>query len=210
MIKILIADDHKIMREGLKQLFALTEDVVVAGEATNGGQVLEQLRNHHYDLLLLDVSMPGINGDELIKRIHDRYPGMPILVLSMHNEPKVARSKLQAGALGYLTKDSDPQMLIDAIRKVAKGKRFISAELAERMAFAIDAELTGAPHERLSRRELHILRLLVKGDNVTCIARELAISDKTVSSHKARLMKKLGIDSNAKLVRYAVENGLVE
>jgi DNA-binding NarL/FixJ family response regulator len=210
MIRVLIADDHGIVREGLKQLFSLGGDIVVAGEAINGAQVLDALRAGGIDLLLLDMTMPGINGAELIHRIRGHYAELPILVLSMHNELQVARRALTAGAGGYLTKDSDPKTLMDAIRKVASGGRFIDPVLAERMVFDAGAGIERAPHELLSEREFSILRLLVAGKGVNDIADELAISNKTVSTHKARLMQKMNCRSNAELVRYAVAHGLIE
>lgn len=210
MIRVLIADDHAIVREGLKQLFALDKDFAVAGEAVNGGQVLEVLREGGVDLILLDMTMPGISGANLISRIrlHNEYP--PILVLSMHNEPQIARRAITAGAAGYLTKDSGPEMLRMAMRKVASGGRFIDPELAESLVF--DAGLSGQrlPHELLSDREFHILRLFVRGRSINDIAEELSISNKTVSTHKTRLMQKMSFNNNAELVRYAVAHGLIE
>lgn len=210
MIRILIADDHGIVREGLKQLFSLSSDFSIAGEAVNGAQVIDALRAGDIDLLLLDMTMPGINGAELIHRIRAHHPGLPILVLSMHNELQVARRALNAGATGYLTKDSDPKALMSAIRKVASGGRFIDPVLAERMVFDTGGDGERAPHELLSEREYSIFRLLVAGKGVNDIADELAISNKTVSTHKARLMQKMNCQSNAELVRYAVTHGLIE
>ncbi len=209
MIRLLIADDHAIVRSGLKQLFALSPDVVVTAEAANGAQVLAALRDNAYDVLLLDVSMPGISGADLISRIRAHYPDLPVLILSMHNESQIARRNLKAGASGYVTKDSDPDMLLEAIRKVAAGGRFITPELAEKMAFDV-GNPNAVPHERLTSRELHILQLLAKGRSLNDIAQELSISNKTVSTHKARLMQKMRIDSNAKLIRYTVMHGLAE
>lgn len=209
MIRILIADDHAIVREGLKQLFALCADVSVAGEAMNGTQVLEAARNTEIDLLLLDMTMPGISGVELITRVRAENASIPILVLSMHNEPQIARRALAAGASGYLTKDSDPEMLLAAIRKVASGGRFIDPGLAESMVFDSGENGERPPHELLSEREFHILRLLVQGKSVNEIADELSISNKTVSTHKARLMQKLNFQNNAELVRYGIAHGLV-
>lgn len=209
MIRVLIADDHGIVREGLKQLFSLATDIAVAGEAVNGAQVLDAVRGGGIDLLLLDMTMPGINGAELIHRIRSHHPDLPILILSMHNELQVARRALAAGATGYLTKDSDPKTLMSALRKVASGGRFIDPALAERMVFDASSG-ERAPHELLSEREFSILQLLVAGKGVNDIADELAISNKTVSTHKARLMQKMNCHSNAELVRYAVAHGLVE
>lgn len=208
MIRLLLADDHTIMREGLKQLFSLAPDLVVVGEAQSGAQAIEHLRQGGVDVLLLDMNMPGINGEDLVARIRSHHPGLPILVLSMHNEPQIAQRALKAGASGYLTKDRDPETLLAAIRRVAAGGRFIDPILAEQMAF--EASGLGRPirHDCLSDRELQVLRLFSCGLTVNDIATQLAISNKTVSTHKARLMEKMGFASNADLVRYAVVHGL--
>ncbi|MBI5005506.1 MAG: response regulator transcription factor [Nitrosomonadales bacterium] len=207
MIKVFIADDHAIVREGLKQLLALSS-VTLVGEAVSGAQLLESLRKVTADLLLLDMTMPGISGVELIERVRAQDPRLPILVLSMHNEPQIARRALTAGASGYCTKDSDPEVLIEAIRKVASGGRFIDPVLAESMAFDTGQHAQYQPREVLSDREFNILRLLVQGKSVNEIAAELVISNKTVSTHKARLMQKLNLKNNAELVRYGVDHGL--
>ncbi len=210
MIRLLIADDHAIVRSGVKQLLALTNDVEVAGEATNGTQVMEQLRQTAFDLVLLDLNMPGICGVDLITRIRMHDARLPILVLSMRNEAQVARGVLKAGATGYLTKDSEPETLMMAIRKTAAGGRFIDAMLVEQIVFEVDTPGQFQAQERLSSREFHILSLLARGKSVNRIADELAISNKTVSTHKARLMQKMNFRSNAELVRYGVTHGLVE
>ncbi len=206
MIRLLIADDHAIMREGLKQLIGLDPLLQVSAEAENGAQVLERLREGEYDLLLLDMSMPGICGEALIARVHTGHSKLPILVLSMHNEPQIALRALRAGASGYLTKDHNPETLLAAIHKVAKGGRYIDPRLAEQIALAnTDPE---QPVEALSDREFQILRLLGQGLGVNQIADQLVISNKTVSTHKTRLMKKMGFQSNADIVRYAMNKGL--
>jgi len=210
MIKLMIADDHAIVREGLKQLFSLYSDISVVGEATNGSDVLVNLRTQTIDLLLLDMTMPGISGVELITRIRAQNATLPILVLSMHNEVQIARRALSNGASGYLTKDSDPEVLLAAIRKVAGGGRFIDPDLAEAMAFDNGKTEQAEPHELLSEREFQILRLLVGGKSVNDIADELSISNKTVSTHKTRLMQKLSVSNNAELVRYGLDNGLID
>jgi DNA-binding NarL/FixJ family response regulator len=209
MIRLLMADDHAIVREGMKQLFSLTPDIEVVGEAVNGGEVLDAVRKGGFDLLLLDMTMPGINGVELIGRIHAQQPKLPILVLSMHNEAQTASRALRAGAAGYLTKDIDPKRLLAAIHKVAAGGRCLDAAVAESIAFDA-SDGTGPLHERLSDREFEILKLLAKGQGVNEIAALLSISNKTVSTHKARLMEKMDIRTNAELVRYALNNGLID
>ena len=210
MTQVLIADDHAIVRGGLKQLLALAEDITVAGEATNGAQVMELLHTATFDLLLLDMTMPGICGVDLIARIRAHDPKLPILVLSMRNEAHVARGALKAGANGYLTKDNEPEVLLAAIRKTAAGHRFIDPLLVEDMVFETDRADARPAHELLSNREFHILSLLVRGKTVNDIAHELAISNKTVSTHKARLMQKMNFHSNAEMVRYGIAHGLSE
>jgi len=210
VIRVLIADDHVIVRNGLKQLFGLMGDITVAGEATNGDEVLEALKHGHFDLLLLDLTMPGLSGVNLIGRILASHSKLPILVLSMHNELQIAKRVLQAGAAGFVTKGSEQDTLMSAIRKVAAGGRFVDPTVAEQMMFEKPAEGESAPHERLSERELHIMKLFANGKGINEIAAELFISNKTVSTHKARLMQKLNFQSNAELVRYAADHGLVE
>jgi DNA-binding NarL/FixJ family response regulator len=208
VIRILMADDHALVREGLKQLFALGCDVEVAAEATDGANVLELLQHGHFDLVLMDMTMPGISGINLIEHICARQDAPPILVLSMHNEVQMARRALAAGASGYLTKDCQPEMLIAAIHRVASGARFIDMDLAHQMVLDAGSPERKPPHERLSERESQILRLLVGGMSINDIAKELSISNKTVSTHKARLMQKMTLQSNAELMRYAFLHGL--
>lgn len=209
MIQLMIADDHAIMREGLKQLFALAGDLQVVAEAENGVLLLDRLRLGGIDLLLLDMSMPGISGDDLVARIRAHYPQLPILVLSMHNEVQIAQRALKSGASGYLTKDRDPETLLAAIRRVAAGGRYIDAALAEQMAFAATGLGPSSQHSALTDRELQVLRLLARGMSVSRIATELVISHKTVSTHKARLMEKMGFISTADIVRYAMAQQLL-
>jgi DNA-binding NarL/FixJ family response regulator len=207
----LIADDHVVVRSGLKQLFALMGDIVVAGEAANGEEVLAALKQENqHDLVLLDLTMPGISGITLIAEIRALYPKLPILVLSMHNELQIAKRVLQAGAAGFVTKGSMQDILMDAVHKVAGGGRFIDPMIAEQMMFEKAPAVDLAPHEQLSERELQILKLFAKGHGINEIAEELYISNKTVSTHKARLMQKMGFASNAELVRYAADYNLVE
>lgn len=210
MIKILIADDHVLVRGGLKQLFALMDDIVVAGEATNGQEVLEALRHGSFDLILLDLTMPGISGVSLIGHIRALNATLPILVLSMHNELQIAKRVLLAGASGFVTKSSMQDVLLNAVRKVAAGGRFVDPAIAEQMMFEKPVSGEIAPHERLSERELHIMKLFAKGRGINEIAEELFINNTTVSTHKARLMQKMNFQSNAELIRYTVDQGLIE
>ncbi len=208
MIRLLIADDHTIMREGLKQLFMLVADVRVVAEAESGTQLIELLRQVEIDLLLLDMNMPGISGEILIARLHVQYPKLPILVLSMHNEIHIAQRALRAGALGYLTKDRDPETLLVAMRRVVSGQRYLDPALAEQIALQSSGLKQQTYVESLSDREFQILRLLAHGMSVNQIAEQLVISNKTVSTHKTRLMEKMGFSSTADIVRFAMTLGI--
>ena len=209
MIRLIIADDHAIVRGGLKQIFALAPDLEVVGEAVSGSEVLACLRQEPFDLLLLDLNMPGISGADLIQRVKAHRADLPILVLSMHNEPQVAARALKAGANGYITKDCEPDILLTAIRKVAAGGQYIAPELAEKMVFDATFTAQRPPHSLLSARELEVFRLLTTGRSVNDIATELTISNKTVSTHKVRLMEKMNLASMADLMRYAMEHKLL-
>lgn len=209
MIRVLLAEDHKIVREGIKQLIGLASDLLVVGEAGNGPDVLTQLRLIQCDVLLLDISMPGLNGLELISRIRTQENAPAILMLSMHDEAQMAARALKAGAAGYATKDSDPALLLTAIRKVAGGGRYIDPQLADRMVFEVGLTDSRPAHAQLSEREYQVFERLVHGTNVNDIAQQLAISAKTVSTHKVRLMQKLQTHSMAEMVRYAIEHQLL-
>ena len=204
MIRVLVADDHKLVREGLKQILAAAADVEVAGEAADGDQALALAKANHYDLALLDMSMPGLAGIDLIKRLKLEKPALRLLVLSMHGEQQYAARALKAGASGYLTKDSAAEQLLVAIRKVAAG--------GVRSSEAGAASLVegGGAHAALSDREFEVLRLLAGGHGPTEIGERLHLSVKTVSTHKARILQKLGLGSTAELVRYALENDLLD
>jgi DNA-binding NarL/FixJ family response regulator len=205
VIRLVIADDHAIVRGGLKQIFALAADLEVVGEAVNGGEVLDCVRLEQFDLLLLDLNMPGISGADLIRRVKAHRSDLPLLVLSMHNEPQVAARMLRAGANGYITKDCEPDILLAAIRKVAANGRFIAPELAEQMVFDVTSTAPRPPHSLLSNREFEVFGLLSSGKSVNQIAAQLAISNKTVSTHKVRLMEKMNLSNMADLLRYAIE-----
>jgi DNA-binding NarL/FixJ family response regulator len=195
------------VRVGLKQLFSQCDEIDVCEEVSNGGQVLEALRKSAYDLLLLDIAMPGINGLDLISRISLRYPSQRILIFSMHKETNMVSRALKAGAHGYISKDSEPNALIMAVRTVAGGGRFLDPSLGVQIVFDID-EANSPSSDSLTDREFGVLRMLVRGLKVSEIAEELSISNKTVSTHKNRIMKKLDVDNNAELIRYAIQNGL--
>jgi DNA-binding NarL/FixJ family response regulator len=209
MIRLVIADDHAIVRGGLKQLFALTPDLEVVGEAVNGSEVLERVRHDPFDLLLLDLNMPGISGADLITRVKAHRSDLPILVLTMHNEPQVATRMLKAGATGYISKDCEPDILLAAIRKVAANGKYIAPDLAEQMVFDLTSTAQCPLHSLLSERETEIFRLLTTGKGVNEIALQLAISNKTVSTHKVRLMEKMNLSSMADLMRYAMQHAIL-
>jgi DNA-binding NarL/FixJ family response regulator len=207
MIRVLLADDHEIVRDGLKRILGACSDVQVTGEAANGDEALALARAHDYDLALLDMSMPGLSGIDLVKRLKAEKPRMKLLVLSMHGEPQYAARALKAGAAGYLTKDSAAEQLVGAIRKVAAGGVLVSEAAAAGLLAASTGE--GPPHSRLSDREFEVFKQLAGGASPTEIARRLHLSVKTVSTHKTRIQEKLGLASTAELVRYALEHQLL-
>jgi len=208
VIRVVIADDHQILRQGLAQLLQAAGDIEVVGEAADGHQAFELVRALVFDVLLLDMSMPGRSCVDLIRQIKAERPKLRILVLSMHEEHQYAVRALRAGASGYLTKESAAGELVAAIRKVAGGGAVISAEVAERLAQDAMPHAEGPPHRALSNREYEVLRLLVNGKSVTEIGAALHLSSKTISTHKARLMEKLGVENNAELIHYAVKHRL--
>lgn len=210
MIRILVADDHTLVREGLKQILASAADLVIGAEAVDGDQALARVRDEDFDLALLDMSMPGLSGIELIKRLKLEKPKLRILVLSMHGEQQYAVRAYKAGASGYLTKDSASAELVAAIRKVAAGGVYISAAAAEQLALGAMQNDTGLPHKSLSDREFEVLRLLVEGVSLTAIAEGLHLSVKTVSTHKTHILQKMNMTSTAELVRYALEHRLMD
>ena len=204
-IRVLIADDHKLVRDGLKRILASTPDLEVAAEAANGDEALQLVRANDYDVALVDMSMPGLSGIDLVKRLKIEKPALKLLVLSMHGEHQYAARALKAGAAGYLNKDSAGEQLLAAIRKVAAG----GVHITEAAAATLLQGQGGATHESLSDREFEVMRLLVEGLGPTQIADRLHLSVKTVSTHKTRILEKLGLKSTADLVRYAMENKLV-
>lgn len=210
MIKIIIADDHAVVRGGLIQLFSLIDDISVVGEAANGNELVELVMEKTANLIVLDLTMPGLSGVNLIMRLRSLRPETNILVLSMHDSWQVAKRTFQAGANGFVTKSSEQELLLAAIYKVAAGVRFIDPVLAEQMMFDKPAPVGHAPHETLSERELQILVLLAKGMGINEIADNIFISNKTVSTHKTHMMRKMNFRNNAEMVRYAAEHGLVD
>ena len=208
MTRILIADDHAIVRDGLRRILQSAPGIEVAGEAVNGDEVMARVREGGFDLLLLDMSMPGKSGIELIKWTVATRPDLAVLVLSMHQEEQYAVRAIRAGASGYVTKESAASLLVAAIRKVAEGGMYISAGVAEQLALNLRPQTTDLPHQRLSDREYEVFALLVTGASVSDIAARLHLSGKTVSTHKARILEKMAMDSVADLVRYAMAHKL--
>ena len=210
MISIVIADDHAIVREGLKRIVSEAKDMKVVGESANGAEVMQRVRELDFDILVLDLSMPGRSGMELIKLVKSEKPKLRILVLSMHEELQYAVRSIKAGASGYLTKESAPAELTQAIRKIAGGGAYVTAEVAEQLALGAMPGNQSQPHESLSDREFEVFQLLAAGESVTDIATRLKLSVKTVSTHKANLMQKLGLSNQTELVRYALKHGLAD
>ena len=210
MIRIVIADDHTIVREGLKQILAAAGDLNVVGEARDGQEVMQQVRDNDFDVLLLDMSMPGKSGTELIKQVKDEKPKLRVLVLSMHEEHQYAVRAIKSGASGYLTKDTASTQLVTALRKVSAGGAFISAEVAEALALSARSQREGPPHTALSDREYQVFQMLASGTSVSEIASRLNLSVKTVSTHKARLLEKLGARNQTELVHYALKHRLID
>ena len=209
MINILIADDHTVVRQGLKQILSRDKQMSVVAEAANGNEVLRALERAKVDVLILDITMPGRNGLDVLKEVKRNYPALPVLVLSMHPEDQFAIRMLRAGASGYITKESAPEELIEALGKVCGGRKYVSPQLAERLATFIEDDNTRAPHERLSDREFEILRMLALGKTVTEVADELLLSVKTVSTYRSRVLDKMKMTTNAELTRYALQSGLI-
>ena len=209
-IRVLIADDHAIVRQGLRQILSDTPDLTVSGEAENGVQAVQMVRAGEWDVVLMDVSMPDRNGIDALKLIKKEYPRLPVLILSMYPEEQYAIRALKAGAAGYLTKQSAPELLVTAIRQVASGKKYVSPSLAEELANAIGDDNERLPHEKLSDREYQTLCMIASGKTPTEIAEALNLSVKTVSVYRARLLEKMNLRNNAELTHYGLKHGLAE
>jgi DNA-binding NarL/FixJ family response regulator len=210
MLRILIADDHPIVRQGLKQIIAETSDMIVAEEANNGLEVLSKVGASNCDVVLLDISMPGRNGVDILRQLKNERPRLPVLILSIHPEEQYAVRALRSGASGYLTKESAPDELITAIRKVSMGGKYVSSSLAERLAYELESIDEQLPHKTLSDREYQIMVLIASGKTVTEIAEELLLSIKTISTYRSRIMEKMKMKNNAELTYYAIKNRLVD
>ena len=210
MLRILIADDHPVFRRGLKQIIAETSDIVVADEAADGFEVLNKAKVGDFDVVILDISMPGKTGIDVLAQLKYERPELPVLMLSMHPEEQYAVRALRAGASGYLTKESAPDELVAAIRKVSTGGRYVSASLAEKLASILQKGGGELPHQTLSDRELHVMRLIASGKTVSEIARELSLSVKTISTYRSRILYKMKLKNNVELANYATQNRLIE
>lgn len=208
--RILIVDDHAIVREGLKQILAEVDDIVVAGEADCSSRALQIARLEPWDMVLMDISMPDRSGLETLELMRKEHPGIKVLMLSMHRETQYAVRALKTGAAGYLNKQSAPDQLVDAIRLVASGKKYISPEVAQELASQVSGEREGLPHEGLSNREYQTLCLIASGLPVSAIADQLALSVKTISMYRARLLKKMQLKNNSELTHYAIKQGLLD
>jgi DNA-binding NarL/FixJ family response regulator len=209
MIRILVADDHAVVRQGVIQILAEVRDMLVKDEAQNSAEALDKVLKYEYDVVLLDISMPGRSGLEVLEDIKSQRPKLAVLILSMHPEEQYAVRALRAGASGYLTKASAPQELIGAIRKVAQGGKYVTASLAEKLADELDVDIKKLPHERLSNREDQVMMMLAGGKSVSDIAEELCLSVKTISTYRTRILSKMGMKKNAELTLYAVQNKLI-
>lgn len=210
MIKILIADDHPIVREGLKQILSETDDIKIKDEASNGLEVIDYITKNDYDVVLLDISMPGRDGVDVLRDVKTYKPKTPVLILSMYPEEHYAIRIIRGGAAGYVTKSSAPDELISAIRKVAKGGKYISDSLAVQLTYELDRDADRPLHNILSDREYQVMLLISSGKSVTEIAEDLNLSVKTVSTYRARILEKMNMKNNTALVLYAVKNNLIK
>jgi len=210
VIKILIADDHAVVRRGLKQILAEEPNMAVFGEACNAQEVLKNVREQNWDIVILDITMPDRSGLEVLKELKNIRPKLPVLILSIHPEEQYAVRVLKAGAAGYMTKESAPEELVKAVRKVIRGSKYISPSLAEKLAFDLETDSEKPLHETLSDREYQVMCMIASGKTVKEIAKELYLSVKTISTHRARILEKMKMKTNAELTHYAIKNRLVD
>lgn len=210
MIKVCVVDDHAVVREGLKRIISENPGMSVTAEAGDGNEALKVIQNQPFDVVLLDITMPNKNGMDVLKELRARMPRLPVLVLSMHAEEHYAVRVLRAGASGYLTKESAPEKLIQAIRQVVRGGKYVSAAVAERLVYQLDSDTSKPAHENLSDREYQVMCMIGSGKTVTDIADELSLSVKTVSTYRVRILEKLNMKNNAEVARYAIKEGLVD
>jgi len=210
MLRVIIADDHPIVRQGLKGILADQSDMVLAAEAATDQELLARVREAPCDVILLDINMPGRGGLDILSELRRRYPKTPVLILSVYPEDQFGPRVLRSGAAGYVNKETACEQLVGAIRKVCSGGKYVSATLAEKIAADLAADAKGAPHEALSHREYQVMRLIASGKTVSQIARDLSLSQKTISTHRARLLEKMRMKTNAELTFYALSNNLIE
>jgi DNA-binding NarL/FixJ family response regulator len=211
MVKVVIADDHPFIREGIKKVVNSKTDLKVVGEAENGDELLDILEEEKPNIIVLDITMPGKSGLELLKHINSLYPDIPVLILSIHSEERFAIRALKAGAYGYLTKSSISEELIKAIRKITTEKRkYITSKVAEQLASQVDVNKDNPIHEELSDREFQVLCMIANGMKVTDIAQELSLSPQTIHTYRTRIKEKMNLSSNVEMTRYAIENDLIE
>ncbi len=210
MIRILIADDHAVVREGVKQIVAGTPDMVVAGEAASGRELLEKVWAQRFDVLVLDISMPGGDVLDIVRHLKKQTPALQILVFSVHSEAQYAVRFLKAGASGYLTKERAPEELVLAIQSVSQGGKYITSSVGEKLVRELTTDARRLPHETLSNREYEVFRRIALGQTVGEIGEDLSLSPKTISTYRSRVLGKMGIRTNAELMRYAFKHGLVE
>ncbi|MDD3609316.1 MAG: response regulator transcription factor [Halothiobacillaceae bacterium] len=210
MVRIIVADDHAVVREGISRILALAPDIVVTGEAKNGWEAIELARRGDSDVLMMDMNMPGPCGVELIRRLHDEAPRLRVLVFSVHDEPQVASRAIKAGAAGYLTKDSEPEAILAGVMHVAAGGHAIEPRLAARLLFSTTSMEESHPRSLLTDREFEVFLRLARGQSINGVADALHLSAKTVSTHKHRLTKKLGLASMSELVRCAIRYGVID
>jgi DNA-binding NarL/FixJ family response regulator len=210
MIKLLIADNHVVVRRGLKRILADAPDIVVAGEAASGEEVLNAVRGEDWDAVVLDITMPGSSGLDVLKQLKHERPQLPVLILSVHAEEQYAVRALRAGAAGYMAKNAAPTALVEALRRIVNGRRYVSSDLAELLASEMAGGNEARPHHRLSDREFQVMLMIASGRTIMDIAEGLALSPKTVSTYRRRLLQKMGLASNADLIRYTMQNRLIE
>jgi two-component system invasion response regulator UvrY len=208
MIKVLIADDHAIVRKGLRQILSETSDILVSGEASSGPEVLKKTGKQSYDVVVLDISMPGLSGLDVLKQLKARKDSPPVLILSIYPEDQYAIRVLKSGAAGYLTKESAPDTLIEAIRRAASGRKYITPSLGEKLAEELNQGLGRSPHEILSDREFQVMKKIAEGKTTHEIAEDLHISEKTVSTYRSRIMDKMKLKKPAEIIRYVLQSGL--
>ena len=210
MIRILIADDHTLFRKGLQHILSEYPDQVVTDEASNGQEVLDKIWHHDYDMVLLDITMPGMTGLEALKQLKNDRPKLPVLVLSMHPEEQYAVRVIRAGASGYLRKESAPDELITAIQRISAGRKYITSSLAERLADDVEPAAGKPLHETLSDREFEVFRMIATGKTITQIAEALFLNARTISTYRSRILEKMQMKTNAELIRYAIQHQILD